>query len=183
MNHKQHQASWITLIGVTLMFVTAWVHSHTTGWRTQWSDPDAMAGGRIVSANGQIYYQHCSLNAERLPAALADQLRDPRQMPAGFYVGSNPDGKPTVIAIANYPIPFTNPSPRQFIGMHDQTIYHNTTEQESWYSSATEFLIAYWLATLLPALLLMSQCRKWLLRKRQPTTMGEQMADAPIAED
>ena len=111
-----------------------------------------MAGGRIVSANGQIYYQHCSLNAERLPAALADQLRDPRQMPAGFYVGSNPDGKPTVIAIANYPIPFTNPSPRQFIGMHDRNIYHNTTEQESWYSNATELLIAYWLATLLPAL-------------------------------
>ena len=174
MNHKPRKATFITVVVVTLILVTAWVHSHIAGWRIEWSDPDAMVGGRIVSTNGQLYYQRCSLNRGRLPAALNGERSEPRKMPDGFSVGSNPNGKATVIAIANYPIPFTEPSPRQFIGMYAQNISRNSTERGNWYASTCEFLIGYWLATLLPALILILQCRKWYLLKRQPNTMNEE---------
>jgi hypothetical protein len=166
MNRKPRKATFIALTVITSMLIAAWVHSHIGGWRNEWSNPDTLTGGRIVSSKGQLYYQRCSLKPSGLSAALNGEQHEPTKMPVGFSVGSNPKGRQTVITIAKYPIAFTDPHPRQWFNLHNQETNRNSKEDGFWYANRREFLIAYWLATLIPALMLLSEFRKWYLFRR-----------------
>ena len=176
MNRKPHKATLIALIVIQSVLTAAWIHSRIAGWRNEWSNADTMTGGRIVSSNGQLYYQRCSLKPSRLSAALTGEQREPTKMPDTFSVGSNPNGRQTVITIANFPVAFADPHPRQFISLHNRETNRNSKEDGFWYANTRELLVAYWLATLVPALILLCECRKWYSRTRKANRSNEETA-------
>ena len=164
MARKPHRATLVTLLVATSVLIAAWVHSHVVGWRTEWSNPDAKSGGRMVSLNGQVYLQRCSLQPTGLSAALTGE-QESTKMPDEFCVGSNPKGKHTVINIGKFPVPFADPHPRQVISLNSEQKTHNSKDEGHWYANWSELLIAYWLAVLLPAGLLATECRKLYLSR------------------
>jgi hypothetical protein len=173
---KPRKAALIATSLLTAVLIAAWVHSHVAGWRSESSNSDAMTANRLVSANGQVYYQSCNLKPSGLSAVLTGEQRAPATMPDGFTVGSNPNGPQTVIKIANFSVAFTDPHPRQFISLHNQETNRNSEEDGFWYANTRELLIAYWLATLIPGVILLSECRKWYLFKRTDGRGNEEKA-------
>ena len=113
---KARQTTSKVLVIAGLAVIAAWLHSHWIGWQSEWSDSETMVGSRIVSSNGQLYYQRCSLQPPRTFMELNGQQKlEPLQMPRSFCVGSNPNGKRQVITIAKFPVPFSQPHPGLFI--------------------------------------------------------------------
>jgi len=166
MARKPRRATLIALLVVTSVLIAAWIHSHAIGWRSEWSNAKAKSGGRVVSLNGQLYLQRCSLQPTRLSAALSGE-QEPTKMPDDFCVGSNPKGKHTLINIGKFPVPFADPYPRQLISLNGQDKTQNSKADGHWYANWHELLIAHWLAALLPAMLLATECRKWYLFRRE----------------
>lgn len=162
---KARQTTSKVLVIAGLAVIAAWLHSHWIGWQSEWSDSETMVGSRIVSSNGQLYYQRCSLQPPRTFMELNGQQKlEPLQMPRSFCVGSNPNGKRQVITIAKFPVPFSQPHPGQFFSLHGQGTYQNSKDNGSWFASTHELLVAYWLVTLVIAFILFSS---WYANYRQ----------------
>lgn len=176
MARKAYGAFLLLLVILSLFAVGVWFHSHLDGWEHTWSDPENQQGGRIVSSRGQLIFQHCDLKP--LPVTLENPILKKgtkAEMPKDFTVGSNGEGERTMITISGFPIPFARPDTGTFIAWSSDSKFNVQSTQQTgaetkghwWYSRWHEWVIAYWLATLLLILLPLSEGIRWLYRRRK----------------
>jgi len=177
MARKVYAAFLLLLLILNLTVIAVWVHSHLVGWEQTWGDDaESEQGGRIVSSQGQLFFQRCDLAP---PSFNADLFKDAKTvMPKDFLVGSNRAGEQTVIAIHGFQVPFARPGSGQFIGFSNHiglgggtlAVRDGKMEGHRWNASWDERVIAYWLVELVFLMILVLAGWKWVFgsRKHEP---------------
>jgi hypothetical protein len=181
MARKTYSVLLLLLLILSLLAGGAWVHSYLDGREYAWADTETQQGGRVMSSQGQLIVQRCDLK----PPAVAMEIPllkkgTKAEMPKDFAVGSNVAGEQTVITISGFPVPFARPAPGVFIGRSSkskfdvQSTIHSSGAEAGhwWYASWEEWVIAYWLLTLILIMLPLCEAGRRLSRRRKQEIEG-----------
>lgn len=176
MARKAYGAFLLFLLILSLFAAGTWLHSHLDGWEHMWADPESQQGGRIVSSQGQFIVQRCDLKPHPVAMDSPIAIKGAKaEMPRDYTVGSNAEGERTVITISGFPVPFARPDTGTFIAWNHHTEFKTEfktqpggeVEGHSWNANWHEWVIAYWLVTLLLILLPLSAGIRRLFRPRK----------------